>query len=159
MRSSSTARASRARHSASRLDRGTGSGLAARHRRPHDRTPGIALTASSEGGAVVGVTGVGGTESPNAVLESDAGAPADRRRAGSSPPRASLAASRSRSARGKSWFEMGVDVAHGLAASPVLDAQQLVDQRTPRRAIHALAVVDRRRLAFQRSRRHKTQLA
>ncbi len=87
------------------------------------RSPEVALTASTEGGAVIAQASAGGTDAATAVLEERT--PPQLAASGKlvAPARA-LAGVAFALGPPQSWLEVGVDAAHGLPASSVIDAQQ-----------------------------------
>lgn len=86
------------------------------------RSPELAITSSSEGGAVTGVASVGGADPAQAALDVT---PAPNKSAGGklvAPTRILLGGAYQIAPR--SWLEVGIDVAHGLPANEVKAAQQ-----------------------------------
>lgn len=87
------------------------------------RTPEIALSASAEGGAVLGQAQTGGTEPPVALLTTQSPFGVDAAGKLVSPARVLLGVAFALGPP-QSWIEVGVDAAHGLPASDLREAQQ-----------------------------------
>jgi hypothetical protein len=87
------------------------------------RTPEIALSASAEGGAVIGAASAGGPDPAQASLVTT---PAPQNAAGGRlvAPTRVLGGVAFALGPPQSWFEIGIDVAHGLPASSVQAALQ-----------------------------------
>ena len=87
------------------------------------RSPEVALTASTEGGAIIAQASGGGTDPGTATLEEQL--PPERAAGGKlvAPARALAGVAVALGPR-ESWLEIGVDATHGLPASSVVDALQ-----------------------------------